>query len=410
VANEPTYYEVMGLESGATADDVRRRFRELARKYHPDLNRDHPEYHEVFVRISQAYEVLSDANRRARYDLDLRDRARREAFNASYGPANGAARPTAASPPPGANGRPQNGGGAAQARGAAQSRGAAQQARQRREAEIRKQAVIKMMEDARNAYARGHLAEALRLCNEVLQLGRVGAAHELMGDVYARQSRFEEAVSAYTLAAQMLPANGLVMAKLNRAAGQMRGPQPGPQGSARHVQPSNRAGYKMAWASFGFAVVLFLIVWGGGAARGNARDAILGEWTGGQMGMFALCGFLTGAILAAGTWVRPIDQELFFTGVGAPRRGLPLGILLMVIGALFFPAACLAYAVFAGMREALSRSVVAALLATVVVTLGFVLVADRAQLQTLLFGGNIVFVSLMIGWILGDLFRPGWAA
>jgi curved DNA-binding protein CbpA len=44
----------MGLEPACGLDDIRKRFRELARKYHPDLHQDHPEYHEVFVRISQA--------------------------------------------------------------------------------------------------------------------------------------------------------------------------------------------------------------------------------------------------------------------------------------------------------------------------------------------------------------------
>jgi len=403
----------MGLEPGASADEVRRRFRELARKYHPDLNRDHPEYHEVFVRISQAYEVLSDVNRRARYDLDLRDRTRRESFNAAYGAPNGT---TQASPPPPRPGAPAGGTNGRRtpspgpAGGSQHARSAAQQARQKREAEARKQAVIRMLDDARTAYQRGHLGETLRLCNEVLQLGRVGAAHELMGDVYTRQNRLEEAVAAYTLAAQLLPANGLVMSKLNRVAGRLRAGQPGPAGTARHLQPNNRAGYKMAWASFGFAIVLFLIMWSGGLTRGPERQAILGVWTLGQVGMYALCGFLTGAILAGGAWVRPIDQELFFTGVGSPRRGMPLGILLMVIGALFFPAAILAYIVFAWMREALSHSVLSVLLATALVTLGFLMVTEPAQQQqTLLFGGNVVFVAMMVGWIVGDLFRPGWA-
>jgi len=88
-----TYYEILGLSSTATAADVRRQFRELARKYHPDVQRDKEYGHRAFVQISEAYHVLSDPGRRADYDLKLRDQARRQS-------APGYA-PGAPPPPPG---------------------------------------------------------------------------------------------------------------------------------------------------------------------------------------------------------------------------------------------------------------------------------------------------------------------
>src|SRR6185503_16861733 len=89
---------VMGLAPDASAEQIRKRFRELARKYHPDLHREHPEYHQIFLNINQAYEVLSDPSRRAHYDLELRDRARREAErrSGSYGSATASPRSGAA--------------------------------------------------------------------------------------------------------------------------------------------------------------------------------------------------------------------------------------------------------------------------------------------------------------------------
>jgi molecular chaperone DnaJ len=67
MANKRDYYEVLGLSRSATADDVRRSYRRLARQYHPDLN-PADDAEDRFKEINEAYEVLSDTNRRASYD------------------------------------------------------------------------------------------------------------------------------------------------------------------------------------------------------------------------------------------------------------------------------------------------------------------------------------------------------
>ncbi len=62
------YYKELGLEKGASADDIKKAFRKLAREFHPDANPNNPEAEERFKRISEAYEVLSDPQKRAKYD------------------------------------------------------------------------------------------------------------------------------------------------------------------------------------------------------------------------------------------------------------------------------------------------------------------------------------------------------
>ncbi len=62
------YYEVLGVDKGAAQDDIKRAFRKLARQYHPDVNKDDPQTAEKFKEINEAYEVLSDSNKRAQYD------------------------------------------------------------------------------------------------------------------------------------------------------------------------------------------------------------------------------------------------------------------------------------------------------------------------------------------------------
>jgi curved DNA-binding protein len=62
------YYEVLGVPRGASKDEIRKAFRKLARKYHPDIAADKAEGEEKFKEINEAYEVLSDPEKRKKYD------------------------------------------------------------------------------------------------------------------------------------------------------------------------------------------------------------------------------------------------------------------------------------------------------------------------------------------------------
>ena len=65
--NKRDYYEVLGVPKDATEADIKKAYRKLAAKYHPDVNHE-PDAVERFKEINEANEVLSDAEKRARYD------------------------------------------------------------------------------------------------------------------------------------------------------------------------------------------------------------------------------------------------------------------------------------------------------------------------------------------------------
>lgn len=62
------FYEVLGLEKGASEADIKKAYRQMAKKYHPDLNPGDKTAEEKFKEVGEAYEVLSDSEKRARYD------------------------------------------------------------------------------------------------------------------------------------------------------------------------------------------------------------------------------------------------------------------------------------------------------------------------------------------------------
>ena len=68
MADKQDYYEVLGLSKGASADEIKKAYRQMAKKYHPDMNPDNKEAEQKFKDVNEAYAVLSDPEKKAQYD------------------------------------------------------------------------------------------------------------------------------------------------------------------------------------------------------------------------------------------------------------------------------------------------------------------------------------------------------
>ena len=68
MASKHDYYETLGVARGASEDDIRKAYRKLARKYHPDLNPGDKSAEERFKNVQEAYDILSDTKKRQMFD------------------------------------------------------------------------------------------------------------------------------------------------------------------------------------------------------------------------------------------------------------------------------------------------------------------------------------------------------
>src|SRR5829696_7681615 len=83
------YYKILGLDKNASEEDIKKAYRKLARKHHPDLNPNDKEAHKKFQQLNEANEVLSDPEKRKKYDQYGKDWKHADAFEKAGGQQRG---------------------------------------------------------------------------------------------------------------------------------------------------------------------------------------------------------------------------------------------------------------------------------------------------------------------------------
>ncbi|WP_061313058.1 DnaJ domain-containing protein [Clostridium botulinum] len=77
------YYKILGVSESSNKDEIKKAFRNLAKKYHPDKNKDNKDAIEMFQQINEAYEILSNESSREEYDRKLNQNSSNRSKNES---------------------------------------------------------------------------------------------------------------------------------------------------------------------------------------------------------------------------------------------------------------------------------------------------------------------------------------
>ena len=221
------YYEVLGLPPSATTDQIKKKYRELARKYHPDIAQDKVFSQRLFTQINQAYRVLADPERRAQYNVTL----------------DSSAKPSASTPPASAQ---------AAAKPTAQNSAQAAPQAATPPSPQKMQAISQLLGNADTAIMASKPLEARGFCVKVLEIDAKNLrALVLLGDALVMMGQPEDAAVQYRNALA-ISASPMIQAKLSRLE------QGAPSNKTRDLsnkaappRPSPQAGGEKAGGLFG---------------------------------------------------------------------------------------------------------------------------------------------------------------
>lgn len=190
------HYEVLGVSRKAKTAEIRNKFHDLARVFHPDRYRseDKDTAQRVFVRINAAYNTLVDREKRAKYDKKLQAAGGKHDVAMSAGKATGPIEATSA------------------------------------------EQINQWLQEALAACAKGRLGPARELCERAINFDySEWSAHALLGDIHAQRGRIDEALSCYRLALLLNPSSNITKEKIRRweslaAPAPVAAPQPSRKG------------------------------------------------------------------------------------------------------------------------------------------------------------------------------------
>ncbi len=445
----PDYYEMLGLAPSATPEEVKKRYRELARRYHPDVNPSPEASHQIKA-VNEAYHTLNDPDRRALYDanriLSQPSASRPSASSRPTPPPRSG--PSAASPGSSRTAgnahtagtgpaRPYTGGRAGfngfgrtapdEPASAPPPRSPNRESRANPQSEEKARpgtAVNTLLSEAQLAFINRRYKEAEALCKQALAMDKRNATvYELLGDIYVRKGQTESATTAYSYAIQFNPRNYSIHGKLDRLMGRHEAHEHGPtvtrpvnvprpawgsmSDSRRDVSQLAFSGV-LALAAIGLLCVLY----------DNPGEAIVTgfPWltllSPNLLIAALLDGLFGGILLSFYGGMRPVSEELVRRNSTQVQRSGPISLVLL-LGLFSVVLFYLSVAVFLGVGiiyGKFSRSLLRAYLAAGALVGIFVLVASESgarfgNVATAVFAGNLLFPAVLVGWLLGDRIR-----
>lgn len=365
------YYEVLGVPYDADAQTIKKRYRELVRKLHPDVAVDKLAAHEKFVQIVDAYQTLIDPIKRAAYDAKLSRQ-----LGIPIGTAQGEASADVEVAPFSWL------------------------------EERRKRTPLSLLIEAEQYMLRGDLKRALELCRKVVSAEpKNPQVYELLAEIFERMGNIEKAAEYFSYAAQLAPSNPYYSMQVERLLGKR----------AKHAVSTPRAKVKAEPSPFVRAstlimsvVVIAVCLY---AFSVSDRETLSEFFPIPQSfaWLAPLCGLLCGWLLHFGGWLKSADRVLFYGGEPTlvTRGGAPVGVLIALSALLNFYLSIVVAILISWWNDDWEASLFVALGLSWLIAFLFALLSESVSV-IMLWGGSFVLLPFIIGWMLDSFTKLHW--
>lgn len=360
---EPTHYEVLGVSESASQDEIRRAYRRLVMKLHPDRSGD-AKTTDRFVRVNQAYEVLIDTERRSNYDTVLRIQRERTVRSSTHA-----------------------------AQGQTQSRASASP---KRDANPDVSAKIA---EAAGLLSQGKYDRAAFLARSILRTNpRAAMAHAILGDVARARQDLRTALERYSLAIQHDPRNQTFQKRYETLFQQL-----GEIDRYGKVEPP-RTAHPALWGVAVLSGLMMSYVAIAGEQPASGAPLMIQTWTVGLIVMMFVNGVVIGATIAL---TKLLDRwEVVARGSSGK---LSTASVLSVVSIINFWVGGLLYIILGFARNSFTYSMSRIMFAVAILTASYAIMSGLSEYiawdQTLLWGGNVIFLGTVCGWAVADAFR-----
>jgi curved DNA-binding protein CbpA len=389
----PDHYQILGLTPDATVEEIHRRFRELARRWHPDIRKT-PEATERFQEINEAHRILSDPVCRAQYDSErILQNARNARLSASSNDEY--------SRESGKSSKKDHPASTASSSARSYSSANSRHPSQQDTAEV-------LLSRAQRAFGRLSYREAESLCRQILRMNRRSAkAYELLGDIRRAGGRIDEALAMYSYALQLDANNVGLRSKFERAAGRNsvksvhHTHHDGSSRKARQsivVEETGGLWTRNAILLIGLTLAVYLSLSVAFFPAILAPDFLIWHWDSLLLFTLFIGGMLGGLLIAL--YERPTSSQ-------SESRFISLLILTTILSLVSFYLALLAAVAHALIIRCYSRRILKFFGAAGITFIVLASCTHTGYFRVFLLGGNISYPSVVIGSLIARKVRSG---
>jgi hypothetical protein len=361
-----SHYETLGVRPDATPAEIKSAYRKIALAHHPDRSPT-PRSEQLFREATEAYEVISDKDRRVTYDSALRqvERLKEERVQRER------AQPKAQT--------------------------------------FRPSEAVRVTEDVQRLvrlYSQRRLGLAEQLARQIRRNDpRQPIPYAILGDIARSAGNLDEAAKMYAYAAQFEPNNATYQRRYEEllTATVVQAPE------GRQIRLDGKAENPVALGAGGSLVLVAAAIGAFSASSPSLRHIPpISSWSGILLLTLFFAGVATGSALCLGNFLDTFGASAT-TATGRVGPALILGAVAIVS----FLAALLLYVVVGSTQRAFDRTATRVLLGVSAVVGAFSVLAlfsgSLLPSQVFLWSGNLVYVGVLVGWMVTDSIRLGMA-